>query len=89
LGSVKSGNAGWNEPLLIQGQPFGEFESGHEGIEWVDNGTDVYFTLTQELADAMEGNINQVPGFCLTFQQENQGKILFNAKSAIGDWTAY
>jgi len=75
--------------LLVHGSGVGALESD-AGIDWVESGPDFFFTVTQQLADAMNGTSDNAAAYrCNVHTGSMQGGVLFSVPSAVGDWELF
>jgi hypothetical protein len=74
--------------LLAQGPTAGTFE-GDSGVGWLESGNDMYFTMTQALADALSAG-GKSPGYRCEFHPfDMRGAISIVPQSGIDDWEDY
>ncbi|MDX2176894.1 MAG: DUF5666 domain-containing protein [Candidatus Sumerlaeia bacterium] len=79
-----------DQVLLVQGAGAGSLE-GDAAIGWTDNGADFFFTLTQELADAMNGAPSADAGYrCNIHSGAMRGTITTVGAASVGTgWMIY
>lgn len=86
LSGFGNGTTTFDDFLLVPGPMVGTFESD-PAVNWVETGTDGYFTLTPALAAAL--NVNGQAGFRQVFTNTARSNATIVTPSAVEDWGAY
>jgi hypothetical protein len=83
---AKGANSTLDTVLLAQGPTIGSLE-GDSGIAWLESGSDMYFTATLTLVNAMNAG-GLVPGYRCEFHPDNM-RGSFTIVSGVADWRKY
>lgn len=75
--------------VLAQGTVVGSMEAD-AGVAWSDSGSEIAFTVTQDLSTALNGTVAQQPAYrCGGHPASMRAAMNILAASDVGDWELY